>query len=77
MTTAAALEVWGEKELREALLEVARSGTAGKPDEFYARAWALISRLKVGQNPEYYMSRVVAACCRPRWARQACVALNG
>ena len=69
MTAAATLAVWHETELREALLEVARSGTAGEPAEFYARAWSLISRLKAGQSPEYYMARVVAACCSPRWAR--------
>jgi hypothetical protein len=69
MTAVAALELWHEVELREALLEVAFSGTAGEPEEFIARAWSLLSRLKAGQSAEYYMSRVVVECCSPRWAR--------
>lgn len=69
MTSAAALEVWNETELRKELLRIADSGTAGKGEEFYANAWALITRLRAGRTPEYYLARVVAECCRPRWAR--------
>ena len=69
MTTAAALEVWGERELRSQLIRIASSGTSGKPEEFYGRAWALITRLRAGQSPEYYLARVVTECCRPSCAR--------
>ena len=69
MTTAAALEVWNKIELRRELLKIAKSGTAGDPAKFYARAWALITRLRAGQPAEVYLSRVIVECCRPKWAR--------
>ncbi len=50
MTTAAALEVWNERDLRQELLRIANSGTSGSAEEFYARSWALITRCGPG-NP--------------------------
>lgn len=69
MTTAAALEVWSDRNLRQELLTIANSGTSGSAEEFYARSWSVITRSRPGQSSEYYMSRVITQCCRPRWAR--------
>jgi hypothetical protein len=71
MTASAALDLWNnETELRSELLRIANSGTSGPPEEFYPRAWSLISRLRAGKTPEYYLARVTLACCRPRRARR-------
>ena len=76
MTAVAALEVWQERNLRVQLLRIANSGTSGAPEEFYGRAWSLITRLRAGRSPEYYLARVIAECCRPGWARRGPVGLR-
>lgn len=63
MIASAALDVWNERELRQELLRIALSRRGEERQAFYAQAWALITRLRAGQSPEYYLARVITGLC--------------
>lgn len=69
MTMSAALEVWNETELRRQILRIANHRSEADRKRFYGQAWALITRLRQGRSPEYYLARVVAELCPPRERR--------
>jgi hypothetical protein len=66
MTAAAALETWNETGLRRELLRIARHRKGSDREKFYSQAWALITRLRAGKSPEFYLARVVTGLCTPK-----------